>query len=203
MTGATTYNNALAHLNNTFKKMDHKEFLEQIHRRVAQTSIGPSAIRNQGASGLIETAREYFEKRINLVEFREKLPTDKYMSYLDMLTSDLRSRFPRRGQSWGAARKGLNLFFRDVVYNKYLADYLEIPTNYKKNLRTLRNLEVPLDRDVATGFIAKISDLPKWKSIKYLTDEQNIIFQDAALNYADEKGIARIHLDLEFWRRMD
>jgi hypothetical protein len=180
--------------------VDRDEFLKQIHRRVAQTSIGPSAIRNQGASGLIRISRIYFEKTINLTEFRKKLVTDSYKDYLDNLTTDLRSKFPTGGKSWGAARKGLNLFFRDVVYNKYLADLLSIPTDYKENLKALRNLEVPLDRDVAGGLNKIFDDLPRWTTIKDLNEKQSKLFQDKALIYADSKGIARIHLDLEFWR---
>jgi len=179
--------------------VDKDKFLRQIHRRVAQTSVGPSAIRNQGASGLITISREYFENSINLTEFRNKLTTD-YKVYLDKLTTDLTNRFPKGGQSWGAARKGLNLFFRDVVYNKYLADFLNIPTDYQENLKALRNLEVPLDRDVATGLNKTFDDLPRWTTIKNLNDRQSKLFQDKALIYADSKGIARIHLDLEFWR---
>jgi hypothetical protein len=91
--------------------VDEDEFLRQIHRRVAQTSVGPSAIRNQGASGLITISRNYFEKNINLTEFREKLITDSYIDYLDKLTADLRNRFPDGGKSWGAARKGLEFIF--------------------------------------------------------------------------------------------
>ncbi|MEX1238415.1 MAG: hypothetical protein WEB30_01810 [Cyclobacteriaceae bacterium] len=180
--------------------MDRDEFLKQIHRRVAQTSVGPSAIRNQGASGLITISRNYFAKNISLTEFRKKLITDSYKDYLDKLTADLRSGFPNGGKSWGAARKGLNLFFRDVVYNKYLADLLNLPTDYKDDLKTLRNLEVPLDRDVASGLNKTFDDLPRRTTIKDLNEKQSKLFQDKALIYADRRGIARIHLDLEFWR---
>jgi hypothetical protein len=181
--------------------LDKKEFIKQIQRRVAQTSIGPSSIRNQGASGLIAISRDYFENNIQLDEFRKKLQTIKYIDYLDELTINLKNKFPKTGQSWGAARKGLNLFFRDVVYNKYLADYLELPIDINENLRTIRNLEVPLDRDVATGLSNIYNDLPRWTTIKELTVKQSNVFQDKALFHADKKGIARIHLDLEFWRK--
>ena len=180
--------------------MDRVEFLKLIHRRVAQTSVGPSAIRNQGASGLITISRNYFEKNIDLTEFRKNLTADSYADYLDKLTTDLRGRFPDGGKSWGAARKGLNLFFRDVVYNKYLADLLDIPGDYKENLKALINLEVPLDRDVATGLNKTFDDLPRWTTIKDLNEKQSKFFQNKALIHADKKGIARIHLDLEFWR---
>lgn len=122
---------------------------------------------------------------------------------MDKLTDDLRGKFPNGGKSWGAARKGLNLFFRDVVYNKYLADLLEVPTDYKENMKTLRNLEVPLDRDVAAGLTKAFDELPRWTTIKDLNGKRSKLFQDKALVYADSKGIARIHLDLEFWRTTD
>ncbi len=181
--------------------MDKDEFLKQVKRRVAQISVGASAIRNQGASGLIKTSREYFENTIDLLEFRDLLTTDKYADYLDRLTIDLKNKFGEGGQNWGAARKGLNLFFRDVVYNKYLADFLKVPTDDQENLKMIRNLEVPLDKDVATGLTSVFRDLPKWTTIKKLDDKQSKQFQDKALSYSESKGIARVHLDLGFWRR--
>ncbi len=68
--------------------MNKDQFLKLIHRRVAQTSVGPSAIRNQGASGLITISRDYFEKNINLTEFKQNLIKDSYQDYLDKLTTD-------------------------------------------------------------------------------------------------------------------
>ncbi len=180
--------------------MDKKEFIKNIHKRVAQTAVGPSAIRNQGAKGLINICRAYFENSINLKEFRNHLTTKHYIDYLDELTIDLLNKFPKEGQSWGAARKALNLFFRDVVYNKYMADYLELPNDLEANLATLVNLEVPLDRDVATGLTAFYPDLPKWNTIKSLNPDLSKLYQDKALILSYEKGIARIHLDLLFWR---
>lgn len=180
--------------------MDKKEFIKHIQKRVAQTSVGSSAIRNQGAGGLIKICRSYFENSINLKEFRNHLTTKHYIDYLDELTIDLMNKFPKNGQSWGAARKGLNLFFRDVVYNKYMGDFLEIPNDFEANLASLVNLEVPLDRDVATGLLTFYPDLPKWNTIKSLNPDVSKLYQDKALIYSKEKGLARVHLDLVFWR---
>ena len=126
-------------------------FINQIRKRIATISIGSSAIRNQGAPGLIDISRKYFYQSINLKEFRKKLTTNSYFDYLNKLTDELVKSYPKNGRSWGAARKGLNLFFREVAYNHYLAEYLNIPTGYEQNLSILKNLEVPLDKDVATG----------------------------------------------------
>lgn len=181
--------------------MDKSEFIRLVQRRTSQVSVGPSALRNQGSGGLVEKCHSYFEKSINLKEFGRKLSTDKYADYLDTCTKELVDSFPTKGKRWGAARKGLNLFFREVIYNKYLADYLGLPSDFEDNLKSIKLLEVPLDRDVATGLISKFSDLPKWKSIKDLTANQSKIYQESAAEYASLQGIVRIHLDLEFWRR--
>lgn len=190
--------------------MDENKFIEQIHRRIAQISIGSSAIRNQGAPGLIKICHNYLFSDISLKEFREKLPTDEYYIYLDKKTTELRSLFPKNGKSWGAARKGLNLFFREVIYNSYLSDYLEIPCDFNDNLQIIRNLEVPLDKHVAIELINIYNEIPeiiiskippKWVSIKALRKPQSQVFQNIARNYADRQNTARVHLDLEFWRK--
>ncbi len=107
--------------------------------------------------------------------------------------------FPENGKSWGAARKGLNLFFRDVIYNYYLRQKLDINDNSHVHLQ---NLEVPLDKDVALGLKNNKSNLDKWVSIKSLTKEISDKYQNAAKEIAVEKGVLRIHLDLEYWRQI-
>lgn len=178
-----------------------KKFIVQIQKRIAEISVGPSAIRNQGAPGLIKISRRFFYKKIDLKKFRRRLTSKFYTKYLDELTKELVKRFPKDGKSWGAARKGINLYLREVAYNHYLANYLKLSKDYQQNLKLLKNLEVPLDTDVATGLSKKCKELPKWKSIKSLTDKENRIFQQKATEYAEEKGTIPVHLDLEFWRR--
>jgi len=181
--------------------MNQNKLIKQVHRRIAQVSVGSSAIRNQGSGGLIKICHDYFEKSIDLKEFGAKIRNNGYPEYLDNCTHQLLSLFPEEGKSWGAARKGLNLFFREVVYNKYLADYLNIPNEYSENLERIKQLEVPLDKDVATGLIKIYDELPKWKSIKVLQPEESKLYQKFALIYAERQNIARVHLDLEFWRK--
>ena len=185
----------------TKKKMKNENLINKLQRRIAQISVGASALRNQGAKGIIEICRDYFENSIDLEEFRKELESDNYKKYLDRNTTELLNKFPENGKSWGAARKGLNLFFREVVYNFYLANHLGISANKDKNKKTLTQLEVPLDKDVATGLIEKFPELPKWKSIRRLTEKESQTYQETAFNYAERLQIPRIHLDLEFWRR--
>jgi hypothetical protein len=181
--------------------MKNQKFINQLQRRIAQISVGASSLRNQGAKGIIEICRDYFENSINLEEFKKEIESNNYLKYLNKNTTELLNRFPENGKSWGAARKGLNLFFREVVYNFYLANHLEISADEDKNRNALNQLEAPLDKDVATGLREIFPELPKWKSIRSLTVHESQIYQHTASKYADELQIPKIHLDLQFWRR--
>jgi len=56
------------------------------------------------------------------------LETESYYKlFLNEHTKNLISNFPEKGKSWGAARKGLNLFFREIIYKKFFSDQYEFP----------------------------------------------------------------------------
>jgi hypothetical protein len=185
--------------------MNETEFYIRLQRRIAQTAVGASAIRNQGKKGdvgLIKSCRDYFENELNIEEFFNLLTSETlFKEFLDRHTSTLTNRFPETAKSWGAARKGLNLFLRDLTYNKYIADKYNLPKEFNENNEKLKNLEVPLDKDVALGLHAQFTgQLPKWAGIKHLQPKENEIYQEKAKELANGRSIARIHLDLEFWR---
>lgn len=182
--------------------MNKEEFEVKLQRRIAQLAVGASAIRNQGGSGLIDTCRNYFENSIDLKEFFSSLPEQgKYRKFIDKHTNAIVELFPEEAKSWGAARKGLNLFFRDVCYNKYLADKFILPTNFSDNNGSLKHLEVPLDNDVEKGLIRHFpNELPKWDGIKNLNPDKSDKYQKKAGELASKEKIAKIHLDLLFWR---
>ena len=185
--------------------MNQTDFYKQLYRRIAQIAVGASAIRNQGKKGdkgLIKSCRDYFENEIDLTEFFNSLSSNEaYKTFLTTHTNDLANLFPLTARSWGAARKGLNLFLRDLTYNKYFADKFDLPTDFDQNNDKLKNLEVPLDKDVAKGLRKHYKrQLPKWNGIKHLTPDSSDEYQAKAMELASEKNIARVHLDLEFWR---
>jgi hypothetical protein len=66
-------------------------------------------------------------------------------------------------------------------------------------------LEVPLDSFVAKGLIAASNELgqtrrlPAWKTIKGLSREESDRYQAFASELAEERGHARIHLDVVLW----
>lgn len=151
---------------------------------------------------MIKILRDYFEYEIDLSQFISALK-DKiiYENFLNDHTQEILRRFADRSQSWGAARKGLNLFLREVVYNKFMAEKFLLPIDFIEFNDFIKSMEVPLDRDVANGLIYDSRGvLPKWTSIKDINEERSILFQNTAYEIAKNKNIARVNLDLIYWR---
>jgi hypothetical protein len=172
-------------------------FLSQLHDNVAEIAIGPSALRNQGAPGVISAARTFL-KKVDLQKVAG-LSSDSFPLWLDDATDALRRAFPDGAQdSWGAARKGVNLFLRTCLYNTFLAR-----AHGLEKIEAL--LEIPLDRHVADGLSSDADErkksLPAWPSIKRLMKSESEEFQAFASVLAAEMGIARVHLDLRYWRK--
>ena len=182
--------------------MTQNDFIKQIHKRIAIVAVGGSALRNQGAAGLVDIARFYFENAIVLDDLFGCLHNESSFSkFLDTHTTGLLNKFPVNGKSWGAARKGLNLFFRDLVYNKFIAEKYKLAANFQQFNDQIKHLEVPLDSFVAQGLFGKSSkELPRWISIKELQPEKSKKYQAFALEYATDLNIARVNLDLLFWQ---
>ena len=160
--------------------------------RTAELSAGSSTLRGQGPSGTIPKVREFL-KKVSPQEFKVE-SQEEFRKQLDALTEDLSVIFSKK--NWGAARKVLNIFLRDVLYNYYLQNHF--------NFKTVENwLEVPLDGDVAKNLLAdpEGKNLPPWPRIKRLKVEVSDQYQAVARTIAKKEGIATVHLDLIFWRR--
>jgi hypothetical protein len=173
------------------------DFIKRVQDYVAETSVGTSALRNQGAKGMIGIAREYL-KKITLKDF-DTADEVKFRAPLDKHTERLRKRFPDPAQHWGAARKALNRFLMDACHNRHLFRHY--------GLGVIEHwLEVPLDSHVAKHVAKTISGkrgairLPRWTSIKSLKPCDSDTYQNVAKAAAARRGIARVHLDLSWWR---
>lgn len=170
-----------------------REARQKLLKRIAVLTIGPSALRNQGAAGVLEKARAYLTRldpaRFVVSEERQ------FKARLNGHTRALRRTLPKEARRWGAARKALNLFLRDVSYNFYLARAYRMA-------RVRQWLEVPLDASVAKGLRSDPlgANLPRWPGIKDLRPSQSARYQRVAAAIAKEKGIARVDLDLWYWR---
>ena len=165
--------------------------LPLIEKRLAETAVGASALRSQGAKGVIAAAREHL-RSLNLKDFTD---ADTFRQRLDVETDGMLARFPDGCNSWGGARKALNLFLRDVLYNRYTAAAYDF--NAVEPL-----MEVPLDHDVAQRLRKEPEgvDLPGWPRLIRLTPSVSDEYQDVALAVAERCGLCRVHIDLLYWR---
>ena len=170
-------------------------------RRIAQTCVGASALRNQGSSGIIETCRNYFESTWgnDLSDFFNSVANENdYKNFLDNHTDILVDMFPIPTdggvKSWGGARKALNLFFMSIVKDRYIC------SNYIFDEDDLKNLEIPLDKDVSVGISNHFKTITKWTGIRHLNKAVSDEYQKNASILAKEKNVHRFQLDDEFWR---
>ena len=172
--------------------MTQNQLTKLIKGYVAETSIGPSALRGQGASGVIAAARQ-FVKDLNL----SRIPTSNGRSYerwLDRQTNLMLRTFPARARNWGAARKALNLFLRDAYYNQFLNRTYHIG-------RSARHFEIILDSIVVRRL--RLMDvagvLPRWAGLKHVTPAESTIFQQFAIRIAKSQRVHPVHLDVLLW----
>jgi len=118
---------------------------------------------------------------------------EKFCRALDARTDWLTKQLPQQAQSWGLARKCLNIFLRDCVYNHHLREHFEIA-------QCEAFLEVPLDRVVVEQLKARHKGpLPRWWGVKYVGPFESAVYQLAASEIANSRSIARVHLDAYFW----
>ena len=167
------------------------EFIELVRKRNASTSVGASTARNMG-TGTVKAAR-VFLRNLDLLRFVTESEV-AFLRSLDLSTVECSRELPCK--SWGAARKFLNIFLRDAMYNRFLCDHfgLAIIEDF---------LEVPLDKSVALGLHGEPGgeSLPAWRTVVGLTPADSATYQAFARRIALEKGFARVHLDLCYYRR--
>jgi hypothetical protein len=106
-------------------------------RRLANTTIGATTLRKQGAVGVVAAARA-FVARIDLSTVGGFLTVDAFAAYLDFLTDDLVKALPTADSSFGAACKAINLYLAEAYYHQFVcraygldrvAPWMEVPLN--------------------------------------------------------------------------
>jgi hypothetical protein len=175
--------------------------IQNYRLRLAKTSIGPTTLRNQGASGVVETAREFLAN-LDLTRFIRDDET-AFVDELDRQTMKLKEGLPQGAQHWGTARKAINLFLGDAYYHQFVCKEYGLE-------KIVEFLEVPLDSQVGyfltqNAIKAGKVNFPRWAGIIKLEASTNKKYQDFALEYAKAKGDgwARIHLDIVIWGKRD
>lgn len=167
-----------------------EEFIKNMQRFLAQIAITPSATRGERKPGvraaIINTLLE-----LPLADFANQ---ECFAKNLEKWTDRLGTSCTPR-VSFGTARKCLNIFLRDTVYNFYTL-------NYHKLCAIVPLLEVPLDGKVAKGIQDDLPNeqLPKWNGIVNLDWNQHNRYQCAAQQIACERyNTHRVHLDLRYF----
>jgi hypothetical protein len=172
--------------------MTKKDFLAAIQSRTARVAIGASTARGRGSKGAVRAARRFLA-RLRLAGFGVR-NRPRFETRLNRATTRLVAALPRRARRWGLARKFLNIFLRDCLYTKYLAD-----ANGLDRVEEL--LELPLDSITAKELrkAAGRGQLPRWPGVRKLTKGTSARYQAVALEEAQKEKIARVHLDAKYW----
>ena len=170
----------------------HKDFPSKVQNFIAN-SFSSSTIRNMVSKGGLESIQQFLKTGINLDDLCKKDASD-YAAALNELTEGLLRALPEPDQKkWGLARKSLNLFFRDALYNFYLRETYDLK-------KFEAELEIPLDSHVGKELKNLDPALPVWTTVIGLTCDQSTKFQESALKIANRQGIHRVHLDIYYWR---
>jgi hypothetical protein len=171
--------------------MKPKDFITTLQRKVAFTAVGPSALRGQG-KGVLRASQDFLSQ-MSLARV-PRSSEKRFQLWLDRQTELILDSLPIKNRPWGAARKAINLFLRDALYNQYLSKEFKF-----QSIESW--LEIPLDSAVAKGlkFQSNQGELPRWPGLKNLKSHISEGFQLFALKQANLKGLARIHLDMYLW----
>jgi hypothetical protein len=161
-----------------------------VQHRAAHVAITASATRGQGASGVVECARD-FAVALRLSRFGTS-DEHAFERQLDAATDSLRLCLPNAAASWGLARKLLNIFLRDSFYTSYLAKAHGLSA-------AERLFEIPLDKITAKQIRKARPEVPRWPGVKYLDPAESTAYQAAALEIAKRHRMARVHLDAYWW----
>lgn len=176
-------------------------FYRDMQQYMAISTIGPSTLRNQGVPGVIKVVREFLTG-IDLHEFQAK-DEKRFLQELNAQTKRLmeilqrlREQLHHKEEYWGSARKALNLFLRDLCYNRFLCERYDFA-------HMEGWMEIPLDSYIAHNLRDKFGkmELKPWDGLINLKPEVSDKYQKCALKLAKELDITRVHLDMILWMR--
>ena len=95
-------------------------FYRDMQRFIAVNTIGPSVLRNQKSKGVIKAAQDFLAG-VDIGAF-QCTSEAAFRVVLDGRTEELKQRLPKGARNWGSARKALNLFLREICYNRFLCE---------------------------------------------------------------------------------
>ena len=181
--------------------MNEQELYLKHKYRLINCAIGSSAMRQQGTKNAIQEIRNVLYDE-DLEKFKLVLQENKFLVYLDDLTNQIYEKLHVTHKlEWGAVRKALNLYFRDIFYSSYFCKKLMLEVSL------MSQLEIPLDSFTGKGIIEDYSKIAncsiKWTTIKSLTPQKSKQLQKMAkiVNSTFHKLPTVVDLDLVYWRR--
>lgn len=159
-----------------------------VRHHITKSVIGPSSARGLLSKGTIQYVRDFLRD----LDTRQFTKRGEFSARLNRATRALAAKVPAH---WGAARKFLNLYLREITYDFFLRE--------KYHLERIEHLlEVPLDSNVAKALRKEEEGarLPRWRGVIHLTPDASAQYQSVAVAVAARMGICRVHLDLLYWR---
>jgi len=175
--------------------MSNREFLSVVQEFMALQAVTVSTVRGLRRRGkALKNIREYLE-RLPLERLVRRDGQD-YAHWLDVHTRRIQKKLGGRKEQWGVARKAMNLFMRQCLYNTYLSRKFRLA-------RFQKQMEIPLDNRVARKLRAdagKKNKKLKWKNLKALDRKTSQEFQEHAKDMAARDHLpARVFLDHYLW----
>lgn len=166
------------------KEFVSEEEIKKLQRHIAFSSIGPTTLRNMLS---VKGWRSEVCSQLGAINLNN-LNSLGFEKAIDKWTDDL----VLKTKCWGASRKALNLFLRDLYYNYWIRNKYNLDNFAEK-------FEIPLDGIVMNKIRKIYPSLPKKPAVKNLTADINKKYQLSAYNYAKDNSTLRIHLDIKFW----
>jgi hypothetical protein len=164
-----------------------------MHHHIAISAVGASTGRNMVPKDRIRYVRAFLSQ-LRIEQFAHP---KRFHSALERATKRLTNHKPKCVKGWGASRKFINIFLRNVTYNAYLRREYKLA-------RIERLLEIPIDKFAADGLRDEPEGrlLPnRFKGVIHIKPDQNAAYQKVASTVARRKRTHRVHLDLVYWRR--
>lgn len=168
--------------------------LKLIQKRIADISISGSTLRGQGVRAAENTIN--YLKDLDLTDFNDIKNEDDFLKTLNEHTDILKNKLPN--ESWGAARKALNIFLFQVCHDIYLSKEYNL-------INIIPYLELPLDNPNAKNLKQRARNKKirlHWTTIKDLEHVNSNKFQEFARSVAKNEynGCDRCYLDVYWWR---
>lgn len=163
------------------------KLISELQRHIAFASVGPTTLRRMFSK---KGARRDICTALAAIDLHQ-LDGRDFESWLDTRTDEL----ARANGSWGACRKALNLFMRD------LANHHRIRQAYCMD-RFDGDLELPLDGKVMRALHRECPDrLLKPVAVKSIEPDYHRAYQAVARDIAASLNVDRVDLDIFIWSK--